>query len=107
MFGHWQEENLLLNVRRQLQQVHDLADTSAADVPQAGHGSVRRQDALANEAVEFDGQGQEAGHARHATGWQRRLTRRGTGSQIAAPTLAASNVDLMRKDERRGHGVSS
>src|SRR5271155_4052542 len=53
--GRGQEQNLLLDVRRQHGQVGYLRDAGAADVPQAGQVGVVAHGAVADQLLEPDG----------------------------------------------------
>ena len=54
--GARQEQDFLLGVRRQVQQVHDLRHAGPRHVAEAGQVGVVADCALADEAVEVDGQ---------------------------------------------------
>ena len=87
-----QEQELLLDVRGQKQQVHDLGDARPADVPQACQSRVVRGNALAHETVQFDGQGHEACHARYAARWQRQRRWHGARFELAAAALVLTQL---------------
>ena len=59
--GRGQEENLFLDVGRQQEQAHHLADAGTADMAQTGKGGVVADGTVAYQALEFARQGQEAG----------------------------------------------
>jgi len=71
-----QEQDGLLDVRREEQQVHDRGDPGAGDVGQAHQVGVVGDLALVHKVLHPDGQSHEAGDARHAAERQqfRRLT---------------------------------
>ena len=53
----------LVDVRRQIQQVHDLRQSGSAHLPQPGQFRLVGHDAVAEELVEADGQGHQTGDA--------------------------------------------
>jgi hypothetical protein len=61
------EENLFLDVGRQLDQARYLAYAGAADVAQAGKAGVVADRAVADQTLELARQGQEAGQTGNAT----------------------------------------
>ena len=62
-FAGEQEQNLLLNIRSQQEQVHDLSDASPADVAQLRQLAVVDNPSGSNEALHADGECHEAGNS--------------------------------------------
>ena len=56
-----QKENLLLDVGRQHEQVHKLAQAGTADMAQTSKGGIVADRAITHQALEFERQGQESG----------------------------------------------
>ena len=54
-------QNLFLDVRGQIQQVHDLRDPCAADMPEPGEVGIIADFAPVHHLLELDGQGHQAG----------------------------------------------
>jgi len=68
-FSHWREvQYRFLDVRRQVQQVHDLCHAGLGDVGEAGQFGLVGDLAVAQEFVEPDGQGHQLRHAGSAAG---------------------------------------
>ena len=88
-----QEEDLLLDIRGELQQVHNLRDSCSRDVAEAGEVGLVGNHALADEAVKADGQRHDAGDAGHAAGFDRRR-RRIARVQVFAAFAAKSKLGL-------------
>ncbi len=61
-----QEQNCLLDIRRQIQQVHDLRQPGASHVPQPGQVRVVAHLAVADQFLEPMGKREEPGHPRDA-----------------------------------------
>ena len=64
--GHGQEQDLLLDFRREMQQVHDLRDAGAGDVPEACDLGKVAHLPIADELFEADGERHESGYARQS-----------------------------------------
>ena len=62
-----QEQQLFLDVRCQMVQIHDLRDAGLRDVSEAGQLGKVRNPALADEAVEADRQSHQAGDSGDAS----------------------------------------
>jgi len=71
MFRAGQEEQLLLDVGRQVQQVHDLGHACTGDVAQPCQIGLIGYFALSDQPIETDRQGHEARDARHPPFWRR------------------------------------
>src|SRR5207245_8766912 len=67
--GGGQEQNLLLEIGRQQEQVHDLGNARPAYVTQLGQRAVVGDAAGADEVLHADGQGHEAGESWHPAGF--------------------------------------
>src|ERR1700730_8927962 len=67
----WEKENGLLNVGRQIGQVHDLAYASATNVSESGQVGITFHHAVAEHLLETKGQRHEAGNARHSARFAR------------------------------------
>ena len=58
-YGRRQEQKRLLNIRRKLQQVHDLREPSATDVPQAREFRLVGNHSLTDQLVQMNSQRHE------------------------------------------------
>ena len=67
--GGRQEQNLLLDIGRQQEQVHDLGDARPAHLTQLGQRTIVGDAAGADEVLHADGQGHEAGESWHPAGF--------------------------------------
>lgn len=57
-FTLWQKQDLFLDIRRKVQQVHDLRHPRLRDLTESGELGEIRDDALPEEPVVLDRQGQ-------------------------------------------------
>jgi len=96
----WQEEDLLLNLRGQVQQIHDLADARPADVAEPGEVRVAPNRALAQERIEADREGHQAGDARDAARFDPCSAR--TSSERHGPDSDAERQPLTACEGRDG-----
>src|SRR5436190_23057690 len=104
---HWlHEQYLLLNIRRQQQQVHDLRKPCPTNVPQPGQIRVIPHVAVSDQFLEPVCQRQQSSHTGHTATWGQRDC--GFAEFQHLPPLAtAVEPDLRPKLDRRRHATFS
>ena len=99
-----QEEDILMDVRGQFEQVHDLRDSGTGDVTEPGDlglvGNLPRLD----QPVEADGQSHQT---RDGSGWYRLSLRRRAFLDDLATAMSATDVELSLNRQALSHARAS